>query len=83
MLKIFGNTGISLFRAIQCTKYNLETGTVDYGLGTRAQLSVLADRKKGSLGKPQGRRKRKNNLKIISRLLKDITRAKCVPIIPE
>ena len=33
MLKIFGNTGISLFRAIQCTKYNLETKTVDYGLG--------------------------------------------------
>ena len=34
-------------RAVQCTKYDLWTRTVDYGL---AQLSVRADRKKGSLG---------------------------------
>lgn len=34
-------------RAILCTKYNLWTRTVDYGL---AQLSVRTDRKKGSLG---------------------------------
>jgi len=82
MLKIFGNTGISLFRAIQCTKYNLETRTVDYWLGHNS-LYVLADRKKESLGKPQRRRKRKNHLKIISRLLKNIICAKCVPIMPE
>ena len=41
------NNRISLFRAIQSTKYNLWTRTVNYGL---AQLSVRADRKKGSLG---------------------------------
>jgi len=40
---------------------------------------VVADRKKESLGKPQRRRKRKNHLKIISRLLKNIMRTKCVP----
>ena len=51
MLKIFGNTGISLCRAIQCTKYKLQTRTVDYGLWTRAQLSVLADCKKKELRK--------------------------------
>ena len=54
---------------------------MDYGLWTRAQLSVLAGRKKESLGKPQRRRKRKSHLKIISRLLKNIMRAKCVAIL--
>ena len=34
------NNRISLFRAIQCTKYNLWTRTVNYGL---AQLSVRAE----------------------------------------
>lgn len=47
MLRIFRNNRISLLRAIHCTKYNLWTRTVDYGL---AQLSVHADLKKGSLG---------------------------------
>ena len=51
---------------------------MDYGLGHN-----LADGKKESLGKPQRRRKRKNHLKIISRLLKNIMCAKCVPIFPE
>ena len=48
MLRIFGDNRISLFRVIHCTKYNLWTRAVDYGL---AQLSARADRKKGILGK--------------------------------
>ena len=36
---------------------------------------MLADRKKESLGKPQHQRKRKNHLKITSRLLQNIMRA--------
>ena len=48
MLIIFGKNRINLPRAIHCKKYNLWTRNVDYGL---AQLSVRADRKKGSLGK--------------------------------
>ena len=62
--------------------YDLDIRTVDYGLGHNP-LYVLAGRKKESLGKPQRRRKRKNHLKIISRLLKNIMRAKCVPIMRE
>ena len=41
---------------------------MDYGLGHNPRY-VLVGRKKESLGKPQRRRKRKNHLKIISRLL--------------
>ena len=47
MLRIFGSNRSYLLRAIHCTKYNLWTRNVDYGV---AQLSVRADRKKGSLG---------------------------------
>ena len=46
MLKIFGNTGISLFKAIQSTKYTLETRTVDYGLGYNSLCSLIV--KKGA-----------------------------------
>ena len=46
---------------------------MDYGL---AQLSVRADRKKGSLGKPQSRRQWKRHAKIIRRLFKNIMREK-------
>ena len=66
MLKIFESSRISLFRAIQCTNYNLWTRTVDCGL---AQLSMRADHKKGRLGKPQRRWQQKLHLKIISRFL--------------
>ena len=31
---------ICLFRAIQCTKYNLEARTVDYGLGHKGGFSL-------------------------------------------
>ena len=74
------NNRISLFRAIQCAKYNLWTRTVDYGL---AQLSVRAGHEKERLGKSQRRRQRKLHLPIISRLLNNIMRAKCVPVMLE
>ena len=74
------NNRISLFRAIQFTKYNLWTRTVDYGL---AQLSVRAGHEKERLGKSQRRRQRKLHLTIISRLLNNIMRAKCVPVMLE
>ena len=42
MLRIFENNPISLLRAVQCTKYDLWTRTVDYGL---AQLSLKRELK--------------------------------------
>ena len=69
MLKVFGNTGISLFRAIQCcTKYDLETRTVDYEPGHNSLCSLMV--KKESLGKSRRWRKRKNHLKIILSFIK-------------
>ena len=83
MLRIFENNPISLLRAVQCTKYDLWTRTVDYRL---AQLSVRADRKKGSLGNHKnvdsGNVMQKSFV-VYSNLMFIIIRAKRVPIMLE